>query len=282
MSEYVLCDCCYRPVPITEDDIGLTVTCPRTGRMVPVRASSIRSTAPSSRPTAFATTTRPKTPIPAAKSPVLQPIAAQLSTLLSSPPIPTLAGSPPSPASACKRARKHGRLPIVAGLLGLLLLIGGSVFAARSLWPDRRRGDADTAKRPDPKSGTVEPAPVPPLGTETTTPPTSIVPNTPAVKLAGIGPEPPVARKSSPADPAPAPGVCTDRVISLPETPDTPAAAPQAADAAPPPRVRVDAITHPTGTPDTTSAAPVEPPDKIPMISSLVAPSTAPVDELPL
>ena len=45
MSGYVRCACCNMPISVTEDDVGLTVTCPRTRKLVPVKAADMRGDA---------------------------------------------------------------------------------------------------------------------------------------------------------------------------------------------------------------------------------------------
>lgn len=50
MGTFVRCPCCNRPIPANAADVGLAVTCPRTKRLVPVRA--LESDAPAPSPTA--------------------------------------------------------------------------------------------------------------------------------------------------------------------------------------------------------------------------------------
>ncbi len=67
MSGYVRCACCQLPIPITADDIGLTVNCPRTRKLVPVRDTDMHKgtlPVPSTLPSPAADVRKPTPPSP--------------------------------------------------------------------------------------------------------------------------------------------------------------------------------------------------------------------------
>ena len=43
MSGTIRCSCCSLPIPVTADDVGLTVTCPRTRKLIKVREADVRA-----------------------------------------------------------------------------------------------------------------------------------------------------------------------------------------------------------------------------------------------
>ena len=135
MSGYVRCACCNQPIAVTDDDVGLTVTCPRTRRLVPVKAADIRTGGPSPAPKPPA----PPIPVPA--------------------PVPLPAPSPGRPA----RPRKTLLVAGAAGLLAIGCVVG--VLVGRGVF---QRGEGErpdtTASRGSDSPSPSPSAPLPPSG----------------------------------------------------------------------------------------------------------------------
>ncbi len=198
MSGYVRCACCNLPISVTEDDVGLTVTCPRTRKLVPVKAADVRGQTPSSTKPAAAS------PAPASASPSRP-----------TPPSHRTGQTVPGPASAVPpkvASRRTEQLPtpkrsrnwraVGVCLLVALTLGGAGVFWVRAFRPERPRPEearntnptvpalGDPARAVVPPSS-VTPSPVPPLGSPvgTVTPPVK-----PPSGALPVGPPPTPAR----------------------------------------------------------------------------------------
>lgn len=209
MSGYVRCACCNLPIAVDDDDIGLTVNCPRTGRMVSVRVADIRSGSPTSKPPTSLPASEPTqkptpiankrpTPIPGgkptvAKHPQTAPISAK----------PPLLSSPQSP-------KRNRRLALTSGVLGILLLIGGSIFAAYSWSSSAKNEDRGSAKLSDSTKSGTEPGGETPQPARTDTSPPIVPTGLPSVPLgrpattSGTA-SPPITASPAPASTPPAP-----------------------------------------------------------------------------
>jgi hypothetical protein len=122
MTGYVLCECCHLPIPVTADDVGLTVTCPRTRKLVAVKASN---RGPLASPPSGARS--PGVPSPGTRSTrgVPSPQSATAASPARGVPSPPVAPSRPEPSNFDPTAvvAQSGR----SNRSALALLIAGSV-----------------------------------------------------------------------------------------------------------------------------------------------------------
>ena len=228
MTGYVRCACCNLPIPVTADDVGLTVTCPRTKKLIAVRATDLKPTAAppgKGSPSAASSKTPDKGSPPPATSKAPPPGAMKHPSTRSVPPPPAKRSPTPSPAKAATPAhrtkpaepvRGRSRLPIVVALVcGLVAVAAGGYFAVKAFRPElQQKQEADTANRAEPKpveSGSSS-SPV------VTTPPVRPVVPMPVVQTP-VGPAP-----VAPTPVAPAPTLVTPP-IAPPQTVTPPAPA---------------------------------------------------------
>ena len=196
MTGYVRCACCNQPIPVTDDDVGLTVTCPRTRKLVPVKAADLGAKTASSPPPAAP---RQHTP-PSSSRP--------------KPDSPPSGKTAPRPASAVPpkvvprrveqlSAPKRGHPWRLVGVCLMMVLALGSagVFAVRALRPERPRPEEARNTNPSvPALGDPAPAVVPP---SPVTPPRAAPPGSPVGAPAHPVATPPIG--TPPVVPPPAP-----------------------------------------------------------------------------
>ncbi len=189
-SGYVRCACCNLPIPVTADDVGLTVTCPRTQRLVAVRETDLTGGAtPKAKPPA--PSPRPKA-IPSQKS---TPHGSAARARLD---VPEAHDDVPS------RPRKRGLNGAGVWLAGGLSLvapisIGGAIWKFSR--PEPMIAAPVESRQPDPKAGVSSTSPPvvatspnpsePPRGTVTPLPvaPPPVTP--PPVPVPVVPPKPP-------------------------------------------------------------------------------------------
>jgi hypothetical protein len=144
MFGYIRCACCNQPIAVSDDDIGLTLNCPRSGKMVLVKTSDIQTAGPTSKVPAVAkvpTRSPPPTPaskssLPSGKSPAARTFPAP-KPVVKEPRLPT-----PARSSGINRG-----LLFVACVSSLLLLSVTGFYITKSLQSDR--GNSETAVRPE-------------------------------------------------------------------------------------------------------------------------------------
>ncbi len=157
MSGSVRCACCNKPIPVTPDDVGLTVSCPRTGKLVAVKATDLMTGSP------LPLTKRAPSPPKLASPPSKRPLA----------PVRV-------PAKQVPLRRGPGWVAIT---VPVLLLIGVAVFHAGKMVRSSR-ADREKVVR-------TEPSVAPTDGTTPTPVETPHVPidTRPVVRIP-VGPEP--------------------------------------------------------------------------------------------
>ena len=133
MNGYVRCACCNLPIAVTADDIGLSVTCPRTRKLIPVKATDVRS----------ATTAATKPPAkPAAPAPTrpAKPAAKTAKSTARSVPLPPPKLAAPRPTPEPPEATRSRRWPVVcAALLGVVVLAVAGTYAINNVAPGGSR-----------------------------------------------------------------------------------------------------------------------------------------------
>jgi hypothetical protein len=175
MTGYIRCVCCNQPLPVTAEDIGLTVTCPRTGRMVMVRASDVQA--------ASRVTTKPATqPCPPVPKP--QPQTSTTSHA-ANPKTAQGAATPNRPSTTEAATSRRWVAAVVLAVLGVSVL-AAVVLAIHASRPDSKPpGEEGTVNR-------VEPAPIP-------------LPSTAPTDSAVSRPSSPVTHPTKPIEAAPSP-----------------------------------------------------------------------------
>ena len=114
MTGTVRCACCNLPIPVTADDVGLAVTCPRTRKLVPVKETALPRSAPATR-------------TPAPRTPASPPLPSR-------PPEQTPRPAVPLASPSDKMNSNWPRVVVVGA--GVLMLAGLGVYAVKSLWSD--------------------------------------------------------------------------------------------------------------------------------------------------
>jgi hypothetical protein len=83
MAGYVRCDCCNRPIPVTAEDVGLGVACPRTRRLIQVRMADVSTKeTPPVAPLTLPTESESSLPLPEPRGRTALLIAGSVATIL--------------------------------------------------------------------------------------------------------------------------------------------------------------------------------------------------------
>lgn len=137
MARYIKCSCCNQPIAVSDDDIGLTLNCSRTGQIVFVNASEIRSTeqtpkAPVVTPAKAATGSNP----PAVGSNSPRPSPDKSPCAQTSPTLKPVAKASPLSTSAKSNGINRGLL-VATCLSTLSLLIWVSFYFGKMSKPGK-------------------------------------------------------------------------------------------------------------------------------------------------
>jgi len=163
MPGYVLCPCCNQPLPVTEDDIGLSVTCPRTRKLVAVRASDVlpktgAGTKPSTTRRVAGAPATANAPTPRKGPPAVPAPAPKRASQTTSP------SSPPHPAG--RRVVLVGAALMVSSLLAtvtvLVIRANRPPGAPADVASEKTRPEPQPAKKDKPNPPTVVAPPAAP------------------------------------------------------------------------------------------------------------------------
>ena len=178
-SGYAQCACCKLPIAVTADDVGLTVTCPRTGQLVAVKETHLN-----------------RGPLPVAKHPIpaRQPSPSSPAGATARParglvkPAPQLPAGPPRnqpahPATPHPERKRPNLLNTL--ILGVSVILGGVAVAAAILHVSRPELKQETARSAEQKPGSSPPAVVAPATPPAPTPGPGGGPVAPPVRPAG-------------------------------------------------------------------------------------------------
>lgn len=175
-SGYVRCACCNLPIAITADDVGLSVTCPRTRRLIAVKEADLNGTPP---PAAKPPAAAPQPP-PSARETVADSRSAPR-PVEPAPPRPTRRDeasdfAPPLP-------NRGGPSSVAVALIGvsvLLVIVAlvGAIWKMSRIEPERETVEQPEERQAEPPLPAVAPpvAPPTPPAPKTTTPVGTVAP----------------------------------------------------------------------------------------------------------
>jgi hypothetical protein len=186
MTGFIRCSCCNAPIAVGDDDVGLSVSCPRTGRMIPVRESEITVSVPA--PAAAA-------PPPPRPEPVAPPRPPEPPVRRTLPPSLAIQANPGLPRQ--EEPSGSTRLFVAGGALfaALVAIVGVVLWQMRPAERTVRRDEP--AISPQPKE-----EPTPPISKPSTPEPRPVVPapEKPVVPTPVVIPPQPVAIAPEPRE----------------------------------------------------------------------------------